>query len=141
MESDVLIKLVRSVDDVKHVLTNREIWETSGPDCPVEEFDFDQYLKMLTIGLYLDGEIAGLVIAHPFEDGGMIHPAVLPKHRKEHAHKFVGEALQYTGNPTYVYVRDDLRHQTKFYERLGFKQLSDNHEVMGKMYTLLARVH
>ncbi|MCC2615931.1 hypothetical protein LJ739_06730 [Aestuariibacter halophilus] len=111
------ILTVQDAGEVSKVLNHPDIYEAitgDNGDAPPPMDEHHVYL-----GAYVDGEIVGLAIFHPYRDGVEGHFQVLPEHRKAHAEAFAKAILNMVDVPIYGLVPTLYPNVIAFNKKMG----------------------
>lgn len=88
------VRETTDVKEIKAVLCHPQIYPCISQDGnPIEEFEPPMTARY--VGGYVDGEIMGIMIYHPYKDGLKCHIQVLPEFREKYAKAFGRIALNF----------------------------------------------
>lgn len=130
----------QDIDEIKSVLCHPQIYPCISHDgCPTSK-EFEPPMNVRYLGGYIDGQIIGLMIYHPYKDGLKCHIQVLPEFR-EHAKEFGRIVLDEAKNAIiYADVPTCYPNVVSFAEGFGFEitgSIKNNHVRDGQSFDTL----
>lgn len=95
-----------------------EIWSRSAGDISPRAFALPP--RITAIGGYVGGELVGLGLAYPHEDGQKLHYQVLRAYRLRHARRLLQAILERLTGPIYVSIPLCYPEVANFARKAGF---------------------
>lgn len=130
----------RDVREIKAVLCHRDIYPCISQDGNPTATEFEPPMNVRYVGGYVDGEIMGIMIYHPYKDGLKCHIQVLPEFREKYAKEFGRIALNF-GEAKNAIIYADIatcfENVITFAEGLGFEKtgrIRDNYVRGGQSF-------
>ena len=137
----LIIKQTKDLNVIKRVLFDAHIYSTISDDEIEKEENFklpvnDDYRYYAG---YVNGDIIGLMIYHPYLDGEECHVQVLVKYRKKYAKQFGEQSLLMRDRtrPLYAEIPEFYTNVLNFAKLNGFKVIDtqlNNFTKQGKTY-------
>ncbi len=138
----MILKEIKSVEDIKAVLCNPAVYDTITDDNSplIDEFDPPINGDYLYVGGYVKGKIVALMVYHKYLDGNKCHVQVLPESREKYAKEFGEQSLKFRGTqPLYAEIPDLYKNVLAFALMNDFKVIDvkkDDYTKNGKTYNV-----
>ena len=134
------IRETTDIEEIKSVLCHPEIYPCISQDGNPTAREFEPPMNVSYIGGYIDGEIMGIMIYHPYKDGLKCHIQVLPEFRKKYAKEFGRIALNF-GEAKNAIIYADIPtcypNVLAFAKKVGFEitgSIKDDYTRDGKVF-------
>lgn len=108
--------------EIKQVLFDPWIWDRETDDYFTDQSKFFVPEEATMLGGYVDGNIIGLFMTHPFRDGVKAHIAVLKFYRQQ-AREFAEKSLKTLKHKVYCQVAECYPEVVNFAKKHGFVEL------------------